>query len=107
MLSESFFKYVFTVYLSITIQTDFEVCILYTTFCSPFVVLLTGLRFSTIVPGHHVCKFVYIEVLSLTLGTGCIKSTFIVTLRVLIEPTIPFILHTDNMLLRYSNACCY
>ena len=33
MLPESFvFKYVFNVYLSITIQTDFGVCISYTTF---------------------------------------------------------------------------
>ena len=37
MLSESFFKYVFVVYLSITLQIDFGVCSLYTTFyCTGF-----------------------------------------------------------------------
>ena len=51
------------------------------------VVLLTGLRFSTIVPGYHVCKFIHIRNL-VTRTLGCIKSTFAVTLRVLIEPTI-------------------
>ena len=51
------------------------------------VVVLTGLRFSTIVPGHHLCKFIHIRNL-VTPTLGCIKSTFVVTLRVLIEPTI-------------------
>ena len=35
--------------------------------------LLTGLRFSTIAPGHHVCKFIHIRSL-ITRTHGCIKK---------------------------------
>ena len=54
------------------------------------VVLLTGLRFPTIVPGHNMYKFIHITNL-VTRSLGCIKGTFLVTLRVLIEPTIVLI----------------